>query len=76
VVEADAYLQDALVEEADPAGFLHPGLFEILVALVELALVEFLHAFEDEFGNLCGYPFVRLLLSRSSHHRSSHDRPR
>src|SRR5918997_1835686 len=65
MVEADAYLEDALVKEADPAGFLHPSLFEILVALVELALIEFLHAFEDEFGNLCGDPFVRLLVSRA-----------
>ena len=43
MVEAYAYLQDALVEEADAAGLLHPRLLQVLVALVELAAVELLY---------------------------------
>src|ERR671917_1243710 len=57
VVEADADLEDALVEEADSARLLHPGLFEVLVARVELAPVELLYASQGEvrqtFRRLC-----------------------
>ncbi len=52
VVEAHADLEDALVEEADPPRFLHPGLLEVLVTLVEFAPVELLYALEGEFGEL------------------------
>src|SRR5215213_3306033 len=52
VVEADTNLEDALVEEADPPGLLHPGLLEVLVALVQLAPVELLYAPEGELGEL------------------------
>src|SRR5919112_1627490 len=54
VVEADAHLQDALVEITDASGLVHPGLFEILVALEELAPVEFLYAPEDEVRQFLG----------------------
>src|SRR5215203_1597758 len=54
VVEADAHLQDALVEITDAPGLVHPGLFEILVALEELAPVEFLYAPEDEVRQFLG----------------------
>jgi hypothetical protein len=33
---------------------LHPSLLEVLVALIELALVKLLDALEDEVGNLLG----------------------
>src|SRR5918994_6622373 len=54
VVEADAYLQDALVEIADAPGLLHPGLFEVLVTLEELAPVEFFYALDDEVWQFFG----------------------
>src|SRR5215207_9762304 len=57
MVEADADLEDALIEEADPPRLLHPGLLEVLVALVELALVELLYALEGEVRQ----PFGRTL---------------
>src|SRR5919107_5642094 len=80
VVEADAHLQDSLVEVADAPGLVHPGLFEILVALEELAPVEFLYAPEDEvrqfFGRFTGRPPGQRFVSRSRNpRRSIHRRP-
>src|SRR5215213_1304167 len=74
VVEADTNLEDALVEEADPPGLLHPGLLEVLVALVELAPVELLYAPEGELGELLWglHPPSR---SRNPHRNSRHRPP-
>src|SRR5919202_5333906 len=66
MVEANADLEDALVEKPDPSRLLHPGFLQVLVALVELALVELFDALEGEFGDLFWG-----LLSRSSLRRSS-----
>src|SRR5918998_3941911 len=86
VVEADADLEDALVEEAYPARLLHPGLFEVLVALVELAPVELLDALQGEVRQtfrrlrlVFGQPAASRSRSprRSSHHprRPPYGRP-
>jgi hypothetical protein len=70
VVEADADLENTLVEKSDPPWLLHPGFLEVLVTLVELALVKLLDSSLDELGDLLGRRF-----SRSSPRRSSRVRP-
>src|SRR5918997_4763635 len=54
VVEADADLKDALVEEPHAARLLHPGVLEVLVALEELSAVELLYAPADEVREAVG----------------------
>ncbi len=77
MVEADADLKDALVEEPDAARLLHPGVFEVLVALEELPAVELLYAPADEVGEAFGEIDLRPSTSRSrSLRRSSRPRPR
>ncbi len=76
MVEADADLKDALVEEPDAARLLHPGVFEVLVALEELPAVELLYALADEVGEAFGKVRLRLPSRSRSRRRSSRPRPR